>query len=45
MFKYVRLGEEIMYNYDFKETHESIFKEARDVNIKIGNDIIKQYLY
>ena len=26
-----------MYNYDFKKTHESILKEARDVNIKIGN--------
>ena len=26
-----------MYNYDFLKTHESILKEARDVNIKIGN--------
>lgn len=27
-----------MYNYDFKKTHESIIKEARDVNIKIENN-------
>ena len=24
-----------MYNYDFKKTHESILKEARDVNVKV----------
>ena len=30
-----------MYNYDFKETHESIFKEARDVNVKIGNEYLQ----
>ncbi len=27
-----------MYNYDFLKTQESILKEARDVNIKIGNE-------
>lgn len=30
-----------MYNYDFKETHESILKEARDVNVKIGNEYLQ----
>lgn len=27
-----------MYNYDFKETHESILKEARDVNVKVDKE-------
>lgn len=30
-----------MYNYDFKKTHESIIKEARDVNIKIGKEYLQ----
>ena len=27
-----------MYNYDFKKTHESILKEARDVNVKVDKE-------
>ena len=30
-----------MYNYDFKKTHESILKEVRDVNIKIGKEYLQ----
>lgn len=30
-----------MYNYDFKKTHESILKEAIDVNIKIGKEYLQ----